>query len=340
MPFNLVKTDGEQNFNTLLRSLPSYSILQTPEWAKLKSDFGWDRIHLIYKNQYPISILIKKLPIINNTFLYSPHPYLPDRELLSQLKDFLQNHYRKAMGLKIEPVEKTAPDIPKSTELIPSTRIQPRSTIKVDITPDEDEIMTRFHKKTRYNVRLAGRRGVEVKRDNSTTSLESLLNLLEKTAERKNFLVHKMNYYRKMHEIMSDSDMGMVFLAYFEGEVAAGLYALKFGDTVYYPYGASDRRYYKHMPSNLLHWEIIKWGKEEGCTKYDLWGIPDNPTKDSPLWGVYRFKSGWGGEEVNRLGAYDMVLKPSLYEYWRRGLKMWNSLRNFLARGSFEDPLS
>jgi lipid II:glycine glycyltransferase (peptidoglycan interpeptide bridge formation enzyme) len=339
MSFRLVSKIKGQAYDELIKSAPDYSILQTSEWAHLKGSFGWKPHFLIFKDKYPLTILERKIPLTSKSFLYSPHPYIPSQKFLTELKKFIKKTFKNAVVFKIEPLTKINPSLIKSIGLIPSSRVQPKNTIYVDIKPDEEDIMMNFHKKTRYNVRLAKRRGVEVKKDNSEDSLNKLLKILEDTADRKNFLIHHKKYYQKMHEIMVKNDMGKVFLAYYDGDVSAGLYALKFGKFVYYPYGASYRKYQKQMPSNLLHWEVIKWGKENNCTIYDLWGIPDKPDKSSPLWGIYRFKSGWGGEEITRPGAFDMVLQPSMYKAWRKGLKLWNSLRNFMARGDFGDPL-
>jgi len=192
--------------------------------------------------------------------------------------------------------------------------------------------------KTRYNLRLAGRRGVQVRQAVTPGDLEAFYSLLTVTGERDEFGIHTVDYYKGLWDIFGPggSDTLLILLADHPDEQErssgpiAALLALRFGQEAIYMYGASDNRGREHMPNYLLQWEAIRWAKEHGCTVYDFWGIPDPPSEDagedevspintrSGLRGVYWFKKGFGGREIDYPGAYDYVYNPLLYKLWLR----------------------
>jgi lipid II:glycine glycyltransferase (peptidoglycan interpeptide bridge formation enzyme) len=220
----------------------------------------------------------------------------------------------------------------------PSGRLQPARTIVLDLDRSEEELLKAMKPKTRYNLRLAGRRGVQVRRAETIEDLRTFYRLLEVTGERDEFGIHTFPYYEQLWNTFGPrgGDSLLVLLADHpqEGERAAGpiagLLALRFGREAIYMYGASDNRGREHMPNYLLQWEAIKWAKEHGCSVYDFWGIPDAPSDEegegevspvnarSGLRGVYWFKKGFGGREIEYPGAYDYVYKPLLYKVWMR----------------------
>ena len=250
-----------------------------------------------------------------------------------------------AFFLKVEPdwVESTWPPSSaqrtafhrqlQSSGFIPARTVQPRSTIILDITVPEEEILARMKHKTRYNIRLASRKGVRVRRG-SIEDISTFYRLLEVTSKRDRFGIHTFDYYRRAMELFSPSGDVVLLLAEYESETLAGLMAFKWGRRAYYMYGASSDLHRNLMPNHLLQWEAILWAKSAGCLTYDLWGIPDEvgqeperywedpPDRSGGLWGVYRFKRGFGGTLVRYTGAWDYVYSPALYGLYRLALNV------------------
>ncbi len=220
----------------------------------------------------------------------------------------------------------------------PSARLQPARTIVLDIDKSEDDLLKAMRPKTRYNLRLAGRRGVQVRRADSLSDLRTFYSLLEVTGQRDEFGIHTFPYYEKLWRIfgLEGNNSVAVLLADHPDDSEriagpiAGLLALRFGREAIYMYGASADRGREHMPNYLLQWEAIRWARENGCSVYDFWGIPDAPSDEdgegevspinarSGLRGVYWFKKSFGGREVEYPGAYDYVYNPLLYKLWMR----------------------
>jgi lipid II:glycine glycyltransferase (peptidoglycan interpeptide bridge formation enzyme) len=133
------------------------------------------------------------------------------------------------------------------------------------------------------------------------------------TSRRDDFFIRPFAYYHDAWGAFVEADLARLFLAKYEGEPLAGLIAFRFGQRAWYMYGASTEKHRNLMPNHLLQWEAIRWAKGEGCTVYDMWGAPDVLNEDDPLWGVYRFKEGFGGQFVSHIGAYDYPVSRFLY---------------------------
>jgi lipid II:glycine glycyltransferase (peptidoglycan interpeptide bridge formation enzyme) len=253
---------------------------------------------------------------------------------------------RGAVFLKVEPdvpldEHTTREEIDRDMQALgfrPSGRLQPARTIVLDIDRSEDDLLKEMKPKTRYNLRLAGRRGVQVRRAETLDDLRTFYTLLEVTGDRDEFGIHTFPYYEQLWRTFGPEGDNSVLVLLAEHPDAveraqgpiAGLLALRFGREAIYMYGASANRGREHMPNYLLQWEAVKWAKEHGCARYDFWGIPDAPTEEagegevspinarSGLRGVYWFKKGFGGREIEYPGAYDYVYNPLLYKLWMR----------------------
>jgi lipid II:glycine glycyltransferase (peptidoglycan interpeptide bridge formation enzyme) len=264
----------------------------------------------------------------------------PDDGALPALLDALSTAARDrgAIFLKIEPgwPEDSLPASHLESMSFRRSRqtIQPRSTIILDLRPDADEILRGMKSKWRYNIRLASRKGVEV-RQATAEDLPAFYNLLAITSQRDGFDIHRREYYQAAWRHFHPQGLVELFLAHYGDELLAGLMAFRFGDTAYYLYGASSNRHRNRMPNHLLQWEAIQWAKQHGCAWYDFWGIPDEigdatalekeaEEGDDGLWGVYRFKQGFGGQVVRTAGAFDRVFRPA--RYWL-GTRVWPWLR-------------
>ena len=234
---------------------------------------------------------------------------------------------RRAWALWLEPELYDTPEARAQLQtlglkLAPRT-IQPPRTILVDIAPSEDEILAQMRSKTRYNIRLAERKGVTV-REGSVGDAGKFYGLMTETGTRDAFGIHSLMYYRRVLELFLPSQpppaaQVALLLAEVEAELVAALVVFALGNKAWYLYGASSNRHREKMPAYALQWAAIRWAKARGCTIYDLWGIPDaDPEtlevqfteRSDGLWGVYRFKRGFGGEVVRCVGLWEKALNP------------------------------
>jgi lipid II:glycine glycyltransferase (peptidoglycan interpeptide bridge formation enzyme) len=196
----------------------------------------------------------------------------------------------------------------------------------VDIRPSEKEILAAMKSKTRYNIRLADRKGVRVERG-KREDIETFNHLMSITGERDDFGVRSAAYYRRVWELFEPLGMAHMLIARMGQEPIAALMAFACGKKAWYMYGASSNRHRETMPNYALQWEAIRWAKSRGCETYDLYGVPDQELetlessfteRSDGLWGVYRFKRGFGGDLVRYAGAYDYVYRRSLYWLYHR----------------------
>jgi len=305
--------------------------LQLTAWGRFKEAFGWQSQRLgLFVGEEPVAgaqVLYRKLPGVGLKFAYVPKGPLVDwndARQVSALFSALHRQARKrgALMLRIEP---ELPDAPEHRQRLADLgfspaphAIQPQTTVWIDLTPSEEEILARMKQKWRYNVRLAGRKGVVV-RPGDADDVERFIALMQVTGERKDFGVHAPEYYRTFWRLFAPAGHAVLFVAEYEGEMLAGIIVARLGDKAYYFYGASGNKRRNLMPSHLLQWQAMRWARDAGCTGYDLWGVPDevglNPDAQIPdppagMWGVWRFKRGFGGQILRYAGAWDKSYYP------------------------------
>jgi peptidoglycan pentaglycine glycine transferase (the first glycine) len=343
---------GEAEWDAWVAAHPHGHILQTGRWARLKCAFGWSAGRVVLRTsgdpQAPIlagaSVLYRRLPW-GQTLAYVPKGPLVDwaddaqaRALLDLIREACRK--RRAALLKIEP------DLPVSKPLvealsgsgfrISSQRVQPMSTIHIDLSADEETILARMKPKWRYNIRLAERKGVTV-RQGSAADLPAIQRLMEVTGQRDGFEVHSAAYYALATELFVPEGLASWWLAEAAGELLAAIAVFALGRGAWYMWGASGDAGRNLMPNHALQWAAISWAKARGCTIYDLWGVPDevgeNPQAyaeseswgSEGLWGVYRFKQGFGGAVVRYVGAWDMPLSAAGHALYRAALRFRRS---------------
>ncbi len=194
-------------------------------------------------------------------------------------------------------------------------QIQFRNTVLLDINQSEDAILAGMKQKTRYNIRLASRKGVTV-RKGELEDLELLYQMYAETALRDNFIIREREYYLKAWRIFMDSHMAQPLIAQVDGQPVAALILFLFSGKAWYMYGMSGEVHREKMPNYLLQWEAIRHAKSSGCIVYDMWGAPDRFDESDPMWGVYRFKEGFGGQLARTIGAWDRPVRPALYQFY------------------------
>ena len=323
---------------------PDAHLLQTSSWGELKSAFGWD-VEWVINGELGAQILFRSLRM-GFKMAYIPKGPIGIRDKLTSLESkfsiydetwatFWQDVDRlclskKVAFLKIEPdvmLGSTPHLTPPDGFMESQHSIQPLRTIVVDITFQELQILARMKQKTRYNIHLAEKRGVTVRQ---SKDVRSFYNLVQQTSERDQFGVHSLHYFTKAYETFNAMGECELFIAEFENQPLAGVMVFAHGKRAWYFYGGSSNQKREYMPSYLAQWQSIRWAKARGCTSYDLWGIPDRHQEDlekyfqqrsDGLWGVYRFKRGFGGQIVRSVDAWDRVyIKPIwlLYRLWMR----------------------
>lgn len=335
-------TEADAEWDDFVARHPSGSILQTTNWARLKNRFGWSSQRVWMRRDGRLvggaQILIKSLAFGIVRMAYIPHGPLVDWRDDEQVT-VLFNHidqaaYRRGAGiLKIEPrlwetdiSSEAWATICARHGCVPSLdTIQPPRTILMDLRPSEDAILASMKQKTRYNIRLAEKKGVTV-RMGTTEDLTAFSRLMRATGQRDGFGVHDPQYYRAAFELFSPDHVALL-LAEYDGRPLAGVMVFALGETAAYFYGASADEERQRMPAYAAQWAAIRWAKARGCTTYDLWGIPDADEatledgfteRRDGLWPVYRFKRGFGGEIRRTVGAADRVYNRLLYRFYLR----------------------
>jgi lipid II:glycine glycyltransferase (peptidoglycan interpeptide bridge formation enzyme) len=199
-------------------------------------------------------------------------------------------------------------------------QVQFRNSIVIDLRAEEDALLMRMKQKTRYNVRLAERRGVVV-RFGTADDLDLLYHLYAETARRDDFVIRPLDYYRRAWGDFMQAGLAQPIIAERGGKAIAHVIVFGFGRRAWYFYGASSDEGREHMPTYLLQWEAIRWARAQQMDAYDFWGAPDDFQSESdPLAGVFRFKEGFGGTVVRRVGAWDDPARPALYALYTRAM--------------------
>ncbi len=328
-------------WESFLTSFPNTHLLQSTRWGELKAAFGWEVVRLSSRNpdipgepgiQAPAlmgaQILFRRLPL-GFAIGYIPRgPVGAGWEALLPEIDSLCRE-RRAVLLKVEPdvfeddaERQLHESVLSSFQPSPQT-IQPRRTLIVDLDGDDEDILARMKQKTRYNIRLAQRKGIVVRPSGDIALFNELIKV---TGERDRFGVHSREYYQKAYDLFYPSGECELLIAEFDGQPLAALMVFARGQRAWYFYGASSEVHRERMPTYLLQWEAMRWGRQHGCTEYDLWGVPDEDdaileerftNRSDGLWGVYRFKRGFGGKLCRTIGAWDRVYNPVLYRLYR-----------------------
>jgi lipid II:glycine glycyltransferase (peptidoglycan interpeptide bridge formation enzyme) len=329
-----INKSEQSQFNAFLASHPKGHVLQTWEWGDIKSRTGWTPWRLVIEEDREIvaavSLLERKIPVLGIPIFYASRgPVLDWRN--KELFDFLLAEIRKfgkkrgAIFLKIDP------DVPSSDKGLEEYLIsrgfcsaesgkgfegvQPKYVFRLDISPDEETLLANMQQKTRYNIRLAKKKGVMIRRG-TRDDLPEFYRVLKETTERDRFLVRAYSYFEDLYDFLVPAGLAELFIAEYEGEVISGTLAFVIGDKAWYIYGASSNAHRNVMPNYLIQWEMIRWAKSLGCTMYDFRGVPGHLTEDNPLYGLYRFKKGFNGDYTEFIGEWDLVYRKAVYFLW------------------------
>ncbi|HEY60992.1 MAG TPA: peptidoglycan bridge formation glycyltransferase FemA/FemB family protein [Anaerolineae bacterium] len=339
-----------KTWNGIIKELPGVHILQTWEWAEIKSKYGWEPDFRLWRDKEG-KINAAAMILQRNFRITNPGPclrvcYIPRGPLLDwenenlrkRVMDDLRSyaHEKKAISLKMDPELIIGSGIPGQESAMENEvglrvreqikeggwqfspeQIQFQNTFWIRLHVLEDELLMKMKQKTRYNIRLAERKGVKVRLANKR-DLPLLYRMYAETAVRDNFIIRPEEYYLWVWNKFVGKNMAKVLIAEVDNEPVAGLFLFHFARKAWYLYGMSTVKHRQKMPNYLLQWEAIKLARSLGCEVYDLWGAPDEFKEDDSMWGVYRFKVGLGGTVIRTIGAWDYAESPFLYVAYHR----------------------
>lgn len=314
-----VNSSDKVQFNRL-----STHPLQAWEWGefRLKTGIEVKRLGRYVKGKLSetAQITIHPIPFTSYKIGYFPKGGIPSSEILESLKDLGEKE--KMIFVKIEPnvLKKDFPAKTLSSKFPFAPSPHPlftRYTFRLNLQPTAEELMGKLHRKTRYNIRLSERKGVKIIEDNSDKSFKQYLKLLEETTKRQHFYAHTPSYHRLMWETLRPAGIARLLLAKYREQVLVAWVLFLFNDVLYYPYGASSTSHRNLMPSNLMMWQAVLYGKKNGAKVFDMWGaLGPTPSPKDPWYGFHRFKEGYGAKLVELAGSFDLVINPAAYRVY------------------------
>ena len=313
------------------------NFLQSWDWGTLKAGAGWHPLRLALWDRQSEQIVagaqilrrtmahipprmghlayIPRGPVLDWSRLQGADPEEISAVFFAQLLPYLCG--QGAIALQIElPLEAHEAESKLASDVLTALRFhsvqaaQPLRTIVLDLMPDEESLLAGMKEKWRYNIRLAARKGVEVRAASTLEDVRAWYSLLQITSQRDGFGIHDFAYYRQAWQLFAPRQQAQLLLAEYEGQALAGIFVSCMARQANYLYGASGNEHRNLMPNYLLQWEAIRRARMQGATSYDFWGIPQTDDAGEAMAGVYRFKSGWGGRVVRFAGSYEYVFHP------------------------------
>ena len=330
----ILEENDKVRYKEFLEKHDRCNFQQSLEWGDVK--VAWKKEVVLSEDKDgnivgSICVWIRKIPIFGNMMYSARGPVcdIHDEDVLRDLTEGL-NHLAKkykAFVLRCEP------DILKTDEeyreIVKSLgykikdnskdfmdEIQPRFVFRLDIKDKtEDEIFEAFHSKTRYNVRLAVKKGVEVK-EGTREDLKDFHKIMVETGERDDFIIRPLSYFEKMYDSLGKEHMKLL-MAYVEGKPIAGIIPIMYGNKVWYLYGASSNTSRNYMPNYLLQWTMIKEAIQRKADVYDFRGVSGVVDETHPQYGLYRFKKGFNAEFTEFIGEVYIAYKPITYKLYK-----------------------
>lgn len=334
------------------------AFLQSDFWASFKAEQGWMPLRLSLDLEgaargLPLSVLIRNLPA-GFCFAYVPHGPegeipVADRpaflaELSRKLRPLLP---RRCAFIRYDPPWYAAEAVVEGEAGSPRAQgvealrpivgpplrraaadVQPPDTVLVDLRPGEDGILAAMKAKWRYNVRLAEKKGVVVE-SAGLEAVPEFYELYRATSRRDKIALHPEAYYARLFALAAERRAAGIpgtpdlrlWIARHEGRALAAIVTLFRGEEAVYLYGASSDEKRNLMPAYALQWAAMRAAKASGCSRYDLFGIPPSDDPAHPMSGLYKFKTGFGGEIAHRAGSWDFPLDRLAYAGFRAAEK-------------------
>lgn len=306
-------------------------VIQSWEWGEFRKSAGLDLVRLGHFDDGRMvrayQLTFHQVPLLKQTVGYLPKGPMPDAAMVKALVDFSKT--KGAAFIKIEPnvvvnwdaakadvtTQQKALEQMKMLGLYPSNKsLFTKYNFIVSLEKPKEQLMASFHPKTRYNIGIAQKKGVEVYTSQNEADFELYLKLYFDTTKRQGYFGHTPSYHKKVWQILKAADMARLLVAKYQGKPLVAWMLFNFGDTLYYPYGGSSKEHRDVMASNLVCFEAIALGKKMGLKYFDMWGaLAPNARESDPWYGFHRFKAGYGPMHVEYIGTYDLILKNALY---------------------------
>ncbi|MDD2568645.1 MAG: peptidoglycan bridge formation glycyltransferase FemA/FemB family protein [Clostridia bacterium] len=351
----VLNIEDKAKFNRFMETHPKGHVLQSWEWGEVKAVTGWKPIRVMVEDEKgspvaAVSLLKRRLPAGMGAIFYSPRGPVIDAENLAAWDVLTQKVKELAHTNKVV-FWKSDPDVDIDTELGTTWQktlqaygfkavdkgegfegVQPRYVFRLDIHNDLETLLAACHQKTRYNIRLAAKKGVKIVRNPGREALPIFYKILVETATRDRFLIRPYSYFEGFYDNLKPAGQAELFMAYLDDEPISGTLAFKMGNKAWYIYGASSNKHRNYMPNYLIQWSMIEWAKENNCTMYDFRGVPGDVGKDHPLYGLVKFKRGFGGKYTCFIGEYDLVYRPFMNKIYSIAEPAYQKLVRVLIR--------
>ena len=305
--------------------------LQSGGWEKFRKKTGIKTV----RTATGLLLTIHPVPKTKFNVGYLPKGPEINQKMLDEI--FEIGEKENCIFIQLEPnIERTTQEY-KFKNLVPSARpLFTKYTFVLDLSKSEEDLLKNMHPKTRYNIKLAEKKGVRVIEDNSDKSFNEYLNLTDETTKRQKFYAHNKNYHKLMWQTLKqegplnkDELSAHLFRAIYKNETLAAWILFVYKDALYYPYGSSSSRHREVMASNLIMWEAIKFGKKLGLKEFDMWGaLGKNPDNKDSWFGFHKFKEGYGARHVEFTGSFDLIINNKTYFAY----KLLNKIRWFILR--------
>lgn len=308
--------------------------VQSWEWGEFRAKVGNKILRLgAYKNgklAEAYLLTLHQIPYTNRFVAMLAKGPVPTKQMLKSLKELAEKE--NIVFFRFEPnVAITSKSAKRTFKLFRTFNMRPghpffnKSTYVINLTLPEEVLLKAMHPKTRYNIRLADRHGVQVNEDDSEESFERYLSLMDETTRRQNYYAHTELYHRLMWETLHPSGTARLFKATYHGKTLATWILFVWKDCLYYPYGASSSEHRNVMAPYLIMWEAIKFGRSLKLKIFDLWGSDDKK-------GYTKFKEGFGPENIEFLGTWDLPVSKNFYYFYRIAEELRWKFLNLKAR--------
>lgn len=339
---DVVFTSESSDWDAFVEASDPGSYLQLNAWAAVKAVNGWSAHRIGSLGGVGAQVLVRRPRPLPWGFAYAPRgpvaaTWTPERvgEFTAAVRMDLARHAGRVSHLRIDPeIEIDGPLDPDGGLRLalrdhgwrPAPPIQPASTRVIDLGPDEDALFGDLKKKWRQYVNKARAAGIQVV-EAEGDRLPEFYAIYRDTADRAGFLIRTEQAYRDVWDAYRPAGRArLLFAQTADGEAVATLFLVRSGPRVVEPYGGMTQAGGESRANYLLKWEAIRSSREQGATSYDLWGLATG--------GIAHFKAGFGGREVQYIGAWDLVLDPlgrAVYEGAGRARVLWARRRHGLA---------
>lgn len=308
--------------------------VQSWEWGEFRENLGGEFVRLgKFEGREMKSAIMatlhtipRKIPLIGGYKVMNvPRCMAVDADMIEGLKKTAREH--QVIFVKIEPnvykvISKEEEKVdsyewgwPADQNLVCGENSFAKYSSLINLKLSDQELLANMKQKTRYNLRLAEKKEVVVKENNSDEAFEVYLKLTKETTQRQKFYAHTEKYHRLMWHHLHKAGIARMLTAVYKNKIISTWVLFVWGKKLYYPYGASSREYQDVMANNLMMWSAIQYGKALKLDEFDLWGtLGPEAKEDNPWFGFHKFKTGFGPIDIEFVETKDLVIDKNRYK--------------------------